>query len=213
MGQACSPSNPHFGGTMMQQLSVACGLWPVACPAVSTTFNIGSGSSLSTTAIPLLVGKADHSKMRCSLFSSSVSGLWICLSLSSSALVIELPMMCPTSTDAPSMPVGAMPHVPCIYNAVAGRIYARLLFTQVLPGFTWFFFFYSQWHGKSQFTVWVKVHFGYRVKPFVRSCTGLYIGIKRLQLSLFYCSSMMPEPMNPLPPRTTMFYCTKATYM
>ena len=43
---------------------------------------------------------------------------------------------------------------------------ARLLFTQVLPGFTRFFFFYSQRYGKSQFTVWVKVHFGYRVKPF-----------------------------------------------
>jgi hypothetical protein len=90
---------------------------------------------------------------------------------------------------------------------------ARLLFTKVLPGFTRFFFFYSQWRGKSQFTVWVKGNFGYRIKPFVRTCTGLYIGIKRLQSSLFYCSSMMPEPMNPLPPRTTMFYCTKATYM
>jgi hypothetical protein len=90
---------------------------------------------------------------------------------------------------------------------------ARLLFTQVLPGFTRFFFFYSQRYGKSQFTVWVKVHFGYRVKPFVRSCTELYIGIKILQSSLFYCSSVMPEPMNSLPPCTTMFYCTKATYM
>ena len=40
-------------------------------------------------------------------------------------------------------------------------------FYPVLPGFTRFFLFYSQRHGKSQFTVWVKVHFGYRVKPFV----------------------------------------------
>jgi hypothetical protein len=29
----------------------------------------------------------------------------------------------PTSTDAPSMPVGVMPRVPRIYNAAAGRIY------------------------------------------------------------------------------------------